>query len=243
MKLQSAIDEIKLELTGRVLELELDDSTIIANIQKALRELNRYWDETTMITVPYASCIDLSGDFFEENVSSIVQIYRTEGIGDANSGQNTVNSMSDPAFAQQWMLFSNGGTMYNLNDYILNYSAWITLSKIKNTISTDMSFKEDRHNNKLYINSYMASPGAITIEYIPKLKRIEDIKSDYWIDILLRLSVALCKIEVGRVRTRFTQNNGIWGQDGDKILEEGMTELKELRETLRVNSNLCLPMD
>lgn len=87
--------------------------------------------------------------------------------------------MSDPLYMQQFMIFSNGGTMYNLQDYIMNYASWITLSKIKNTISTDLAFKEDRHNNKLYINNYMSSPGYITIEYIPKLKSVEDIKSDY----------------------------------------------------------------
>lgn len=245
MKIQEVVDEIKLELTGQVLELELQDATIVAAITKELRELERYWDETTMVTVPYASCIDLSGEFYEEQVSSIVNVYRTEAVGDANADgtYSSVTTMSDPAFAQQWMLFSNGGTMYNLNDYILNYSAWITLSKVKNTISTDMSFDEDRHNKKLYINNYMAAPGAITIEYVPKLKKVEDIKSDYWIDILIRLSTALVKVMVGRTRTRFTQSNALWTQDGDKLLEEGNTELKELREVLRTNSNLVYPMD
>jgi hypothetical protein len=144
---------------------------------------------------------------------------------------------------QQWMLFSNGGTMYNLNDYMLNYASWVTLSKIKNTISTDMSFKEDRHNKKLYINSYMTTPKYITIEYIPKLKNVEDIVSDYWIDILIKLSVALTKIVLGRIRTRFSQSNALWANDGEKILEEGNTEYKELRELLRLNSNMVYLID
>lgn len=246
MTIQEVIDEIKLELTGRVLELEIEDAVLMATVKKTLRELVRYWDETTMITIPYASCIDLSGEFFEEQVSSIVNVYRTVGIGDANSGNSSyssVNVMSDPAYAQQWMLFSNGGTMYNLNDYIMNYASWVTLSKIKNTISTDLAFTEDRHNKKLYINSYMASPGQITVEYIPKLKQVDDIKSDYWIDILVRMSTALTKIQIGRIRTRFTQSNALWTQDGEKMLEEGNTELKELREVLRTNSNYCFPED
>ena len=46
-------------------------------------------------------------------------------------------------------------------------------------MSTDMSFKEDRHNNKLYINNYMNVPKQITIEYIPKLTDVEAIKDDY----------------------------------------------------------------
>jgi hypothetical protein len=51
-----------------------------------------------MLTVPFAPCIDLSGDAFEEHVSSIVRVYRTEGIG--GNGED-VNSMTDPMFAQQ----------------------------------------------------------------------------------------------------------------------------------------------
>jgi hypothetical protein len=42
-----------------------------------------------------------------------------------------------------------------------------------------MAFKEDKHNNKLYINHYMDTPRYVTIEYIPKLKNVEDIQSDY----------------------------------------------------------------
>lgn len=117
MTLTEAIEEIKLELAGQVLELEIEDATIIQVIHKALRELERYWDETSLITVPFAPCIDLEGKEFEERVSSIVKVYRTEGIGD------TTQTTMDPMFAQQWMLFSQGGTMYNLNDYILNYAS------------------------------------------------------------------------------------------------------------------------
>ena len=53
-------------------------------------------------------------------------------------------------------------------------------------MSTDLSFKEDRHDNKLYISCGNSRPSMITIEYIPKLNSVEDIKSDYWIDILIK---------------------------------------------------------
>ena len=238
MKLEEILDEIKLELTGYILDMEITDETLVSVVKKALRELERFFDETTMITAPFASCIDLDGTFFREKVSSVVKVYRTEGAGDTSS----LSVMNDPVQMAQFALFSNGGTMYNLNDYIMNYASWMTLYKIKNTVSTDLSFKEDRHNKKLYINNYNA-PRMITIEYIPKLNSVEDIQSDYWIDILIKYCVALTKIVLGRIRTRFTQSNALWTQDGDKILEEGNTELKELREVLRVNSNMVYILD
>lgn len=240
MKLEDVLDEIKLELTGNILDMEITDETLVSVVKKALRELERFWDETTMITVPFASCIDLEGTFFREKVSSIVKVYRTENVGDTSSG---ISVMNDPIQMSQFAIFSNGGTMYNLQDYVMNYASWMTMYKIKNTMSTDLSFREDRHNKKLYINMANGAPNFITIEYIPKLTSVEDIVSDYWKDILVKYCVAMTKVVLGRIRTRFAQSNALWTQDGDKILEEGNTELKELRELLRLNSNMIYLID
>ena len=240
MTKNDVVEEIKLELTGQVLEMELDDSTLDLTIHKALRELQRYWDETTLVTIPYASCINYAGTPLEES-SSIVRVYRTVGVGNSEDAGNSVTM--DPMYAQQWMVFSNAGTMYNLQDYVMNYAAWSTLSQVRNTMSTDLAFREDKHACKLYINNNISSPGNITVEYIPKLRSVEDIKSDYWKDVLVRMSLDLVKIQIGRIRTKFTQSNALWTLDGDKLLEEGNTDLKELREILRANSNMVYPID
>ena len=240
MTKNDVVEEIKLELTGQVLEMELDDSTLDLTINKALHELQRYWDETTLVTIPYASCINYAGTPLEES-SSIVRVYRTVGVGNSEDAGNSVTM--DPMYAQQWMVFSNAGTMYNLQDYVMNYAAWSRLSQVRNTMSTDLAFREDKHACKLYINNNISSPGNITVEYIPKLRSVEDIKSDYWKDVLVRMSLDLVKIQIGRIRTKFTQSNALWTLDGDKLLEEGNTDLKELREILRANSNMAYPID
>ena len=240
MTKNDVVEEIKLELTGQVLEMELDDSTLDLTINKALRELQRYWDETTLVTIPYASCINYAGTPLEES-SSIVRVYRTVGVGNSEDAGNSVTM--DPMYAQQWMVFSNAGTMYNLQDYVMNYAAWSTLSQVRNTMSTDLAFREDKHACKLYINNNISSPGSITVEYIPKLRSVEDIKSDYWKDVLVRMSLDLVKIQIGRIRTKFTQSNALWTLDGDKLREEGNTDLKEVREILRANSNMVYPIN
>ena len=240
MTKNDVVEEIKLELTGQVLELELDDSTLDLTINKALRELQRYWDETTLVTIPYASCINYAGTPLEES-SSIVRVYRTVGVGNSEDAGNSVTM--DPMYAQQWMVFSNAGTMYNLQDYVMNYAAWSTWSQVRDTMSTDLACREEKHACKLYINNNISSPGSITVEYIPKLRSVEDIKSDYWKDVLVRMSLDLVKIQIGRIRTKFTQSNALWTLDGDKLLEEGNTDLKELREILRANSNMAYPID
>lgn len=114
---------------------------------------------------------------------------------------------------------------------------------MQNTTTTDLAFREDKTANKLYINCNYDLPTYITIAYIPVYESVEEINSDYWIDILKRISLALTKIGLGRVRTRFTQSNALWTQDGETMLQEGNEELKELREVLRVNSLYFFPRD
>ena len=72
-----------------------------------------------------------------------------------------------------------------------------------------MAFKEDKQANKLYINHYLDIPKFVTIEYIPKLTDASDIKSDYWIDMLVKFSLALSKVVLGRIRSRFTQSGAL----------------------------------
>lgn len=232
------IEYIKLMLTGGVLRLEIPDETIGKYVDAALVELQRFIDESKLITVPFAKCIDLTG--FDH--SAILHVYRTEGFtGDTTSGMTT--SEVDPMYAQTWSVFSGGGTMYNLKNYVMNYLSYNTLLQMRSNMSTDMIFKEDKHANKLYINSNYDTPPKITIEYIPLFKDVEEITSDYWIDILKRLSLAMTKIGIGRVRSRFKVSNAPYSDDAEQMLSEGNEELKELREILRTNSNLFLPLD
>ena len=86
-------------------------------------------------------------------------------------------------------------------------------------------------------------PQYITIEYIPRYDSVEEINSDYWLDVLTRLSVGITKEVVGRIRSRYKQTNAEWEQDGETLLEEGKTELSELRAHLIENSQLIYPLD
>lgn len=239
MTMEEYIAEIRLELTGNVLESELDDATLKVIVNKALREVQRYIDNTKIIVVPYASCIDLSESNLDAKVSSVSRVFRTEGLGTLTY---ETGEQLDPFYAQWLFNWSGGTNMYNLSNFISNYGSWMQLLQIRNTISTDLEFREDKLANKLYINT-ITPPDFIAIEYVPKFISVEEIVDDYWIDILSRLSIALAKLYVGRIRTRFTQSNALWQQDGEIILNEGKEEVEALRETLRINSQLTYPFD
>lgn len=240
MTKQEYVDAIKLEITGGVLELEIPDETLGKVVDRALKEIQRYIDSTELMTVPYASCIDLK----DAPISSIFRVYRTEGLnGDSSSKNGGYQSAVDPMYAQTWMAFTNGGTMYNLNDYLLNYLSYSTLMQMRNTTSTDMAWKQDHQASKLYINSGFDNPGYVTIEYVPIFKDVDQIKSDYWSDKLLRLAVAMTKQILGRIRTRFTSSSSLWTMDGETMLTEGNAELTAIRESLKANSQIILPID
>ena len=241
--LQDVRDEIKLKLTGDLLEFELEDETIDKVIASAIRELQRYITTTRLITIPFKQCIDLSNpddtNGEELNVNYVAMIYRTDELG----GNTTSSSSYDPMQVAQWQMLSGMGNLKYFQDAVYNYSAWTTLQQIRNTTSTDLAFKFDKVTKKLYINTSTGTPDYITIEYIPVIKDVEEIQSEYWEDILVRLSLALTKVTIGRIRSRYTQSNALWQGDGETILQEGQEELKELREALVNNSELYFPID
>lgn len=239
MDFKSIIEEVKSNVTaGGVLECELTDEQFGKIIDASFREIQRYIDDTRLLTVPYSKCIDLS----DKSISAVVRVYRTAGYlaGDTTSDKGFP---ADPMYMAQWQLFSGNGSMYNLDNFAMNYGAWNTALQIKNTVSTDLVFRYERYNSKLYINCPYDTPEKITIEYIPRYNNVDEIVSDFWIDNLVRLSIAQAKIALGRLRTRFTQENALWQQDGATILAEGQEELKEIREKLDAASQLCYPVD
>ena len=236
MELSEYISEIKLELTGGQLELEIGDDIIAKVVLKSLKEIQRYLDESRFIEVPFSRCIDLKGFKF----STIKSVYRTDAIGGNTS---TSSSAMDPMYAQTWALYGINNTSYNITQFALNYASYNTVLQIRNSMSTDLAFIVDNHESKLYINVSGNVPQRIVVEYVPIIEDVSELKTPYWIDILQRMSLAMTKRILGRLRTRFTQSNALWQQDGERMLDEANTELAELREILRNNSSLFYPID
>jgi ribosomal protein L10 len=57
------------------------------------------------------------------------------------------------------------------------------------------------------------------------------------------MAVAQTKVAVGRVRSKFKQSNALWVLDGDSLLEEGKTELTNLRQELKDSTQLVYGID
>lgn len=228
-------DEIKLRLTGSVLDTELSDDTIDRIINASLREIQRYICSTKVITIPFKRCIDLT----EYKVNSVSRVMRTQGY----ATDNAELSLTDPMYVSQWQLLSGPGNLSNFQNYTYNYMTWNTMLQMRNTTSTDMAFIFDKSTNQLYINTASDLPTKITIVYVPRYDSVEEINSDFWIDTLCRLAVANAKVIVGRIRTKYTQTNALWQLDGQSILAEGQQELTDLRNYLQANTQLLYVVD
>ena len=118
MQIDDFRDEVKLKLTGDILESELDDDTYDKIINSALRELQRYINHTKLITIPFKECIDLSKKEDTNNesidVNSVVMVYRTEDLAGTTTGDG---SSSDPMQVAQWQLLSGMGNLMYFQEY------------------------------------------------------------------------------------------------------------------------------
>lgn len=241
MNIEYYLNRIKLQITGGILTSEIDDNKLKDIVNLALQDINRYYDETQLIEVTNpGGCIDLAE--LEENnnikINNIATIYRTTSVGSTTSGMGS----TDPMTVAYWNMANNFGG-YGTQKWAYRYMAYNTAQQITNTLSTDLSWKEDKLGKKLYVNFSGGTAYGLTIEYIPLLENVDQIVGNYWIEILSRLSLAYTKITLGRIRTRYKQDNALWSQDGDTLLEEGNAELTALRERLQEHSDYIYPVD
>lgn len=237
MVLQAYIDEIKLKLGGDILELELSDESLAKLVNAAVRECQRYIDTTKLITVPFSHCIDLS----EYNISSVSRVFRTTGFTSPDADSNQASAITDPMYLSMWQAVAGGNNIYDTSNWAYNYGSWNTMIQTRNTLSTDLQFRFDKHTNYLYVNT-LDNPERLTVEYIPVYKDVSEICSDYWIDMIMNLSIALAKVTIGTIRKKFSQSNALWAVD-TSILEEGNTELTDLRERLKTENQLVYGID
>lgn len=232
MNMQAYVDEIKLDVTGGILELEIPDSTIQRIVNSAMRELQRYICSTKLLTLKYEKAIDLS----EYSINSVARVYRAEGLNNTSTGSYT----TDPLMLG---LYQIGSNMQNISDFTSRYTAYSTMQQIGNTLSTDLAFYYDDAVKKLYINTHLNVGDDITIEYVPRYNNVEEITSDFWVDVLMRLSKALTKVTLGRIRGRYVQSNALWTSDAQTMLAEGQQELNDLRTYLQANTQLLYAID
>ena len=97
MDLNAYREELKLRLTGNLINLELEDSALDGCINSAFRQVQRYIDTTRLVTIPYVGAIDLK----DKGVSSVARVYRAEGYANACGTPNSISG-GDPMYMASW---------------------------------------------------------------------------------------------------------------------------------------------
>ena len=223
------IDDIKVSLGYPVVDIELDDNVIGKLVDKAFREVSRYITDTCFVTIPYkTSAIDVS----KYKIGSVIQIFRSANP----SGQNNITDVYSLSAANL-----TGTSSANL--LLSDYTYRTQMHQLKSTITTDLDFTFDKEDQKLYINTYYPRPQKVTLAYIPEFKDVSDVREQYWVNFILRLSLALTKETLGRVRSKYELSSSLYKLDGNQLVAEGIAERDAIRQELNENSDIVFPID
>lgn len=234
MTLAEYTDEIMFSLGGvgdNSVEIEIGESGIVRCINRAFREIKQYVTTPAYMTLPFgarANGIGCTINLKDKNVYSVVNVMRPDSY----------NSLS-----------MNTLDVFGLN---LTYSAITNMEAYAdrmlrlqqlNTISTDLDFIWDAHTKELSVTMNPPFTNAITIQYIPDYKDVEEITEVFWMDKILRLATAYAKQAIGRIRSKYTLNSSAYSLDGEAMLQEANTEIQEIRTFLETNDDLVFPID
>ncbi len=216
---KSIVRYIEKQLGGDVLELELTPAQVKEIVDEAFDELKHYISDTYTITVPFSKCIDLK----KYNIDAVDRVTRCND-----------SILSGTSYLVPIAMYPNTVTgIYDVQDY----ANALMVKKNLNILSTDMDYHWDKPNRKLYISANPQTPSFVTISFKPEYYSCEDIREMYWETQLRKMALAMAKIITGRIRSKYTPNNATFGLDGPTILQEGLTELQNVRTYLDDNKD------
>jgi len=230
MTMAEYVDEIMLLLGGSVVEVEIEKD-IPRCVNKAFREIKQYITTPAYMTVPYGGSLHGIGttiDLSDKRVYAVINVMRPD----------TYNSLS-----MNTLDVFGLNQVYNAVTNAEAYGNRMLLLQQLNTISTDLDFVWDAHTKQLSVTMNPPYVNAITIQYIPDYKDVEEITEVFWIDKILKLATAYAKLVLGRVRSKYTLNSAQYNLDGETLLSEAKEEIQEIQTFLNTNVDYVLPID
>lgn len=227
--MKSYVDYVMKNLGNQIIKIELSDEQVTEVVEMALGELAHYINDTKSITVPYKSVIDTSK--WPLKVSVVNYVMR---------GQSAVNYIPVDAISTYYVNGINNGMAGLSLDQIANA---LSAQQNINALSTDLDFRFEKDEQKLYVTCNAMKPSTLTIDYMPEYTCVDDIKEPYWQNYLKRFSLAMTKVILGRIRSKYTLNSSQYTIDGPTMLSEGNQELADIRATLKDNVDSLFVID
>jgi len=234
MTLAEYTDEIMFSLGGigdNSVEIEIGESGIVRCINRAFREVKQYVTTPAYMTLPFGARengIGCTINLKDKDVYSVINVMRPDSYNSLS--MNTLDVFG---------LNLTYSAITNMDAYA---NRMLRLQQL-NTISTDLDFIWDAHTKELSVTMNPPFTNAITIQYIPDYKDVEEITEVFWMDKILRLATAYAKQAIGRIRSKYTLNSSAYSLDGEAMLQEANTEIQEIRTFLETNDDLVFPID
>ncbi len=225
MTMEEIVDQVSFMLgipaNSNVEEIDLKKAALIA-----FREIKRYCNTPVEKTVGYQQRIDLPRVGIETKRVLGVQAAKPR-LGLTMSSIDSGNVFQIAAAVNA---YSSVGQTASLNiDPIMTEMA---MAQVRNVLSTDLQWRHDPLNNCLYITHRDPTPSQVTIRYVPDFKDVSELVDPVYEDYLVRMTTANAKIALGRSRSKYTISSSNVSLDGDKLLEEGNSELEAIRAEL-----------
>ena len=193
--------------------IELTDDDFNQIINQALEKLRPYYSGVRYIQVDGTnSPIDVSS----HNIIEVVAIY---DIGNDGIPQ-----------LQSQMFLNPGVFVYNTN-FRDNYISYLTYSKLASAYQNIniSSWKFDHVHQLLYLTKNK----PMVLKALVELRAVTDIEEKcQWVAWFKDHCLALAKIAVGRMRSKYTLSNAQYQLDGNIILQEGISEKQRLEEEM-----------
>lgn len=230
MTMAEIVDQISFMLgipaNENVEELQIEKAVLIA-----FRELKRYIKTPIDKTVPYQPRINLPS----VGINTVKVLYVFAAYPRIGLTMSSIDSGNVFQIAAAANVYSAIGQTSSLNiDPIMTEMA---MAQVRNTISTDFQWKYDIDNQVVYCAHRDPMPTQVTIRYVPDYQDVSEIKSQTWIDYLIRLSEAYMKKALGRSRSKYKIEGSNVSLDGEILLQEANTEIDKIREELEAKKN------
>jgi hypothetical protein len=213
-------------------QMQVEQAVLIA-----FRELKRYMKTPVDITVPFEKRLDLVKlGIKTKKVLNVQAAYPRVGLV-----MSSIDSGNVFQVAAAVNTYSAIGQTSSLNvDPIMTEMA---MAQVRNTLSTDFQWKHDVDNEVVYVSHREPIPTQVTITYVPDYQDVSEIKSDTWVDYLVRMSEANMKKSLGRSRSKYRVEGSNVSFDGETLLTEANAELEAIRQELESRKNKLVALN
>lgn len=230
MTMDEIIDQVSFEL-GLPANDNVEGLDLRKGVLVAFQELKRYMKTPVEKTVPFETRIDLQKvGIITRNVLYVQASQPRIGLT-----MSSIDSGNVFQVAAAVNTYSAIGQTSSINiDPIMTEMA---MAQVRNTLSTDFQWKYDIDNQVVYVTHRDPRPAFVTIRYVPDYKDVSEIRSNTWINYLVRLSEAFIKKALGRSRSKYTIEGSNVRLDGEALLAEANAELEAIRTELEARRN------